>query len=326
MYKRRPALAIIELSAAVAALGILLAIAVASSSRARELSKRMVCNVNLKGIGASCRIYAMDHKGRWPIPAHDARVVSDPSDGVVYSSWSKDELPECGGRIGNGGGVAYDRHRPSFSTDPGASAQLSVTRAYWMLVRTGSVTVTQFICPSGDDETDPTEDIELYYDFQCYANISYGYQVPFGPAATQPHEGMDNRQAVAADKGPFYDCEDPDDVDPDWHTGALGSVRLSDYPKAWRWFNSHNHGGKDNGEGQNVLFVDGHATFARTPTAGIDNNNIYTVIDFDWGGPEAYNLIHGLPPCYYDPPPYPGQNSLGTGRYDYASTDSLIYP
>jgi Ca-activated chloride channel family protein len=49
----------------------------------------------------------------------------------------------------------------------------------------------------------PNENLELHYDFQNVRNISFGYQVPFGPRDTQPREGVDNRQILAADRGPY---------------------------------------------------------------------------------------------------------------------------
>ncbi|MFQ5590327.1 MAG: hypothetical protein ACE5HE_04100, partial [Phycisphaerae bacterium] len=207
------------------------------------------------------------------------------------------------------------------SQDPGASTQLSVTRAYWMLVRSGSITLKQYLCPSSNDVEDETENVELYYDFRCYENISYGYQVPFGPRSTQPHEGMDNRMALAADKGPWYVA-----TATTWESSEQSTtdtmVTLEDSPKAWRPYNSPNHAD----EGQNVLFADGHATFARIPAVGIDHDNIYTKILFDWDDPRAFNLIHGELPGEFETAPYPGQFALGDTSNDYAATDSLIYP
>ena len=142
--------------------------------------------------------------------------------------------------------------------DAGSPA-VSTTRAYWMLVRSGDVTVEQFICPSSGDDRDDTENLDLYYDFQLLENISYGYQVPFGPRDTQPREGMDNRQIVAADKGPWYLNTTRALFEEAGRTGA--GITLDDSPKDWRQFNSNNHGGKSNGEGQNCLFADGHASF-----------------------------------------------------------------
>jgi prepilin-type processing-associated H-X9-DG protein len=41
----------------------------------------------------------------------------------------------------------------------------------------------------------------------------------------------------------------------------------------WRPYNSRNHAG----QGQNVLFLDAHVEFVKTPLVGIHNDNIYTL-------------------------------------------------
>ena len=81
-----------------------------------------------------------------------------------------------------------------------------------------------------------------------------------------------------------------------------------------------------NGEGQNALFADGHATFVRIPASGIDGDNIYTLMTNDWGSTIGKNRIHGDTPQEASDPPYPGQDAFGNGAGKYSSTDSLIYP
>jgi prepilin-type N-terminal cleavage/methylation domain-containing protein len=319
VIRRLRGFTLIELLVVIAIIALLISILLPSLSRARELSKRLVCQSNMKGIGTSCKIYSNDNNEKWPVPPFDRSLPNrETQEAVDYcmDSGYTSEGTHYDGLVG------HNRQFPSFSIAPNASTQVSVTRAFWLLVRAGSTTVKQYVCPSSTAEADDTQDLSIYYDFHEYGNISYGYQVPFGPRDTRPREGMDNRQIVIADKGPFYiGSEAP----MNWQTGKDGDVTLEDSPKAWRAFNSANHGGAGSGEGQQVLFADGHATFERTPTAGVDNDNIYTVITFEWGA-DNLNLIHGELPCEKDPPAWPGQMALGTDFGDYAGTDTLIYP
>jgi prepilin-type processing-associated H-X9-DG protein len=305
---------LIELLVVIAIIALLISILLPSLSRARELSKRLVCQSNIKGLGTSAKIYANDNNEKWMIPPYDRGILAR-DERVMYTEPTNGEDPEGPGQVG------MDRDRPSYSITP-ASTSVSVTRAYWMLVRSGDITPKQFICPSSGEDEDPTENLDFYYDFTAHEYISYGYQVPFGPRDTQPREGMDNRQPLAADKGPWYTEAIVGTFT--WETGEDGSVTLDDSPKAWRNFNSPNHGGRGSGEGQNVLYADGHASFERTPAVGIDHDNIYTLMGDDWSTIEGYNRIHGEPPIFVDPNPYPGDDAFDTGAY--SSTDTLIYP
>lgn len=314
--KRKLGFTLIELLVVIAIIALLISILLPSLSRARELSKRLVCMSNIKGIGTSCKIYANDNSESFPIPPFDGSLLAE-DDMVEYTAPNHTIAGET-----HPGQVGMDRHEESFSLPPDASTQVSVTRAFWMLVRSGDVTVKQFICPSSPDKEDPTENINLYYDFTDYENVSYGYQVPFGPRDTAPREGMDNRQGVAADKGPFY----VQVQEPDWLGGKDGELTVRDSPKSWRRYNSNNHGGRSNGEGQNILFADGHAQFHRLPIVGIDSDNIYTYIGTEWGDVDHKNLIHGFIPAAEDPAPYPGREAFGTDQNDYAATDTLIFP
>lgn len=319
MRKSRCGFTMVDLLGGVAAIALMLAIGVPAMSRAKELSKRMVCATNLAGIGATAKIYVGENNGQWMVPPFKNATID--AGGTDYTN---------GGAIDSSsdpGSVGWQRQFVTVSetpSQPGAGTTAnSVTRAYWMLVRSGRVHREQFICPSTNDQVDPTTNVDLYYDFSNYRNISYGYQVPFGPSLTRARENADPRQIFAADKSPFYVVSN---VYPKFEGPRGLGLTLNDPPKDWRAYNSNNHGGQKNGEGQNCLYADSHVSFQRVPTAGIDHENIYTVIENYWQS-TRFNLMHGGTVWTFPTQnPYPGMWAFGEGANKYAFTDSLIYP
>ncbi len=75
-------------------------------------------------------------------------------------------------------------------------------------------------------------------------------------------------------------------------------------------FNSPNHGGFTEGEGQNVLFADFHVDFDKRPLSGVALDNIYT----RWNSAAAPNVNDRV------------QGMTGTNFAPYGDTDTLIYP
>lgn len=325
MTKKRKAFTLIELLVVVAIIALLISILLPSLSRARELSKRLVCASNVKGMGTAFKIYANDFEENWPTVPF--------SQSATLIQWTVEAIP-----IGDGHSTqvpppitqgARPNRQGQSTADGGslaATTTLSVTRSLWMLVRTGDVTPKQYVCPSSGESIANEQNIDLYYDFQSKDYVSYGFQVPYGPFSTRASENIDPRMATASDEGPYTSTSDPGlpkDDTTNWDT-TKGDFKT---PQSWRKFNSPNHGGAGTGEGQNVLYGDGHATFEKTPIVGIDRDNIFTAMDLISSGTvqNPWPITSGRKPKNLNANFwYPGDGAITTTSD--ASTDSLIYP
>ena len=315
---------LIELLVVVAIIALLISILLPSLSRARELAKRAVCASNLRGIGQGMHIYANDND-EW-FPAHffnnNPVDIGPPTTvGVTYVGY---EGADYNVQIGDPAAtqVGTNKSHPS--------------RSLFLLVIGGQQTTGQMICPSSADEEDDMRNRGTYanpqpesaaragktrFDFQGYNKLSYCYQLPYGRRG-RPRESMDTRMPVSADKGPYYraatgangewvagDSKDERSdvqVPSSWGTDPVVIIKKSN--EDWRNYNSINH----NGEGQTILYVDGHAAFEKKPIEGINKDNIYTANDGNYQ--QQLNSLLGV---------------VGTASDKYApltQTDSYLVP
>lgn len=287
---KRKGFTLIELLVVVAIIALLISILLPSLSRAQEQARRATCAANLSGIGKSAYIYSNDNRDSFPIHYYQttgATTTGAPGQNGVQ--WFKK--------------IGFSASMPSgplgTSTNATLATQTHASRSLFLLIINGDSAPKQFICASAGDTEDDLRNgtgsnLQTAqpginrFDFKGWNTLSYGYQIPFGPKG-QPRNNRDSRMPLAADKGPYFQAGAtanaqltggfPDDTsglemdDPTTFANASTEealLRLSN--DQWRLYNSRNHGN----DGQNVLFVDGHAEFVRKPIVGVANDNIYT--------------------------------------------------
>ncbi len=327
MTTKKTGFTLIELLVVVAIIALLIAILLPSLAKAREAAKRTICGQNVKGILGSCNIYARDNENWWPTVGswHDVKDPADPPNAAFQSFLTS---------MGGTSQLARDQESVqlySASSQPEA-LHVSPSRALWLLVRRGDMTAGGFKCPSSsEDVVDPTSDIRRMYDFKGYGYLSYGYQMPLFTVYNQcrPRQGIDvdPRHVFVGDKNPgmtrsstaaveFSDGTASElvafnstfigtggdggtklqSIPPanDVGAGGLGAPELT--PEDLKRFNSPNHGGRDQGQGQNVGRADGSVDFVHKPLAGIDGDNIYSAPHRTYGLPFLYRISTGLYP------------------------------
>lgn len=311
--KGRSGFTLIELLVVVAIIALLISILLPSLARARELAKRTTCAANLSGVGKGLHTYASDGNQGMPIAAHQ------PATALASTTVNYQKM------IGSKRGMRGD---PTIGESYDTDTQLSTTRNLWTLVRNGGSTPASFICPSTDDQKNDEDNPQDYWDFgfgdataagnlgtksfhENWHQVSYGYQVPYGTSGKPTAEG-DQRMVLAADKGPYGAVVDGNQ--PSANLQATPTVLSTASPDDWRLYNSPNHGGQTDGEGQNVLFADSHVDWGNKPIVGPAYDNIYT----QWAQQTPTNTEH---------------RAQGRGPLDdssrlapYGNTDALIYP
>lgn len=133
-------------------------------------------------------------------------------------------------------------------------------RHIYPLLRQRLVGPAEFVCPGSSGVPMAAAQVDSGADFAESRNVSYAYQ---NMAGVRPSMKSSERLPILGDDNPLFEDGLP------LFDAAARTLGLGDRSEA----NSLSH----RGMGQNLLTLGGHSIWTRTPKAGIDGDNVWTL-------------------------------------------------
>ncbi len=251
----RQGFTLVELLVVIGIIALLISILLPALNSARERAQRIKCGSNLRQIGVSLNLYNTDNR-TFPRTAY-------------FNGGQKTEVYTGAYQASpfTGASTASTAYTAGTTTSVGSN---DVTAAYFLMCRTVDLSVGNFICPSSTETPDALQDstgaasnIQSRSNFKDDTVNSYSFYNPY-PSSTDVKQGLkwpaQTASAIAADKNPGA-------------AGATAEPTITGATSAQKLANSRNH----NGDGQEVLYQDGHVDWNTTVYCGSNKDNIYTL-------------------------------------------------
>ena len=232
---------------------------IAQVQQADEIANRVRCASNLRMIGQAILLYSNENRGVFP------RVTLDVANPAPTWGTPYEGNPKLGPVDAQNSSQFIEKESDALPKPN------DVTAAMFLLLRTQDITPAVFICPSTGQSPmsfGPKKHSALNWtnwpgNKGIADHLSYSYQNPY-PTKDAIAAGWKLNNAISAEFAIAADMNSGVD--------ALIKVPIAAGVDAARVGNSPNHGG----DGQNVLFGDGHVEFTGHPYVGVAGDNVYT--------------------------------------------------